>query len=139
MSIGTESPRSRPRFAAPGWLAVGDLLVIGLFVLSGEFQHYPPDVALSRAPETALPFVLGWALVGTAVGAYASDALAGWRTAMTRTALGWAGGAVIGLGLRATSFLHGGVTPAFAAVAIIVGGTMLVVWRGLATAAQRRV
>lgn len=139
MSAGTESLWSRVGVAAPGWLAAGDLLVIGLFVLSGEFRHYPPDAALARAPETALPFVLGWALVATIVGAYASDALAGWRTGMTRAALGWAGGAAVGLGLRATPFLHGDVTPAFAAVAIIVGGTMLIVWRGLATAVHRRV
>lgn len=139
MSLGARSLWDRVEFATPRWLAVGDLLVIGLFVLSGEFRHYPPDVALTRAPETALPFVVGWVLIGTVVGAYASDALASWQTSLVRAVAGWAGGVVVGLVLRATPFLHGSVTPAFAAVAFLVGGLMMGVWRGSAAAVHRRV
>lgn len=114
-------------------LAVGDLACIAAFVLAGEFRHYDRATALARAPETALPFVVGWAVVGTLAGVYARSGRASAVDAAGRTAAGWLGAVVIGQSLRATPYLHGDFTPAFALVSLLVGGGLLVGWRLVAT------
>lgn len=114
-------------------LAVGDLVAIAAFVLAGELRHYEQATALARAPETALPFVVGWAIVGTLAGVYARSGRASLVDAVGRTAAGWLGGAVVGQVLRATPYLHGEFSPAFALVSLLVPGGLLVAWRLVAT------
>lgn len=114
-------------------LAGGDLVAIAAFVLAGELRHYEQATALARAPETALPFVVGWAIVGTLAGVYARSGRSSLVDAVGRTAAGWLGAAVVGQLLRATPYLHGEFSPAFALVSVLVPGGMLVAWRTVAT------
>lgn len=110
-------------------LAVGDLVAVALFVLAGEFQHYEAPQALSRAPETAFPFLVGLALAGTLAGMYGQAGREDVSSAAVRAAAGWVGAVVVGQALRATAFFHGDFSPAFALVSLLVGGGLVVGWR----------
>lgn len=137
----TSALRGRPSFAMPGWLAIGDLVAIGLFLAAGELRHYSPGPAVERLPGTMLPFVIGWGIAAVVLGAYAADALESSSLAAVRGAVTWIGAAAIGLAIRATPYFHGGVEPTFAAVIAAVGVVSLGVWRGAVArvADQRRV
>lgn len=130
----------RPRVAvAPrtGLLLVGDAACIGLFSVAGVLRHGSGSL-LVRVPEVALPFLLGWVLVGAFVGAFAPDALATPREAATRAAVAWVGADLVGQALRATPAFRGGADAAFFLVALFVAGGLLVVWRTLAARALGR-
>lgn len=111
-------------------LAAGDAVLIALFVLAGELRHYPPGRALARAPGTAIQFYIGWAVVAVAVGAYAVRARAGVRPAVTYAVGAWVGAVVVAMALRATAVFQGDFSPAFFAVALLVGAVLLGAWRG---------
>lgn len=113
-------------------VAVGDIILIGLFVLAGELRHYPLDFLVAnpgRILGTALPFYIGWAIVAVVLGAYSQTA----RESPSRAAViaggAWILAAVIGHGLRGTSFFHGDFAVAFFLVSIGVGLVLLIPWR----------
>lgn len=110
-------------------LAVGDLVAVALFVLAGEFQHYDASRALSRAPETAFPFVVGLALAGTLAGMYGTRGRESGPSAGVRAMAGWVGAVVVGQALRATDYFHGDFSVAFFLVSLLVGGGLVVGWR----------
>ncbi|WP_435197270.1 DUF3054 domain-containing protein [Natronomonas sp. EA1] len=113
-------------------VAVGDVLLIGLFVLLGEFQHYGVGMeAIARVPGTITPFLLGWLLVAILVGSYAADALADPRTAAARIGLTWIGAALVGQTLRATPQFPGKFAVPFLVVSLLVGLVLLVPYRVL--------
>lgn len=125
----------RPRVAVTprtGLLLLGDVACIGLFSAAGVLEH-ASGTLLVHVPRVALPFVLGWVLVGAFVGAFAADALATPREAAARVAVAWIGADLVGQGLRATAALSGSADPAFFLVALVVGGGLLVGWRALAS------
>lgn len=125
----------RPRVAVTprsGLLVLGDVACIGLFSTAGVLRHASGSLLLG-VPQAALPFVVGWLLVGAFAGAFAADALATPREAAARAAVAWVGADVVGQGLRATSFVSGSADPAFFLVALLVGGILLVGWRALAS------
>ncbi|EMA53279.1 MULTISPECIES: DUF3054 domain-containing protein [Halococcus] len=131
MSSAVASLRARtdssPRTLA---LAVGDLLLISLFVVLGELQHgYDLVADAPRVVGTALPFFLGWALVSILAGVYAPSTSRSVGTAVRRTALAWIGAALIGQALRATPVFPGGFAIAFVLVSLGVGLVLLVPWR----------
>lgn len=111
-------------------LAPVDVVAVLAFVVAGEFSHgvnvlsYPVYVA-----GTAIPFLVGWALVGSLAGAYRRDVLASPRNLVLRTVGGWLGADVVAQALRATATFHGDANPVFFAVAGGVGATLLLVGR----------
>lgn len=131
MSSAVATLRSRldvsPGTAA---LAAGDLALISLFVVLGELQHgYALLAEAGRVVGTALPFLIGWALVSIPAGVYAPAPRRSVRTVLVRTALAWVGAALVGQALRATPFFHGGFALPFVLVSLGVGLVLLVPWR----------
>jgi hypothetical protein len=111
-------------------LAIGDAILIGLFIVSGEIRHgVDPITQTGVVIDTALPFYIGWIIASLALGAYSRAA----RETLKRAALTavgtWIVAALIGQGLRATSLFHGGFEIAFVLVSIGVGLVLLVPWR----------
>ncbi|MFC7095957.1 DUF3054 domain-containing protein [Halobaculum marinum] len=119
-------------------LAVGDLLVIVAFIYAGTLQHgtvpFPPAgvgdiVALLGV---AAPFLLGWVLVAPLVGAYSAGAAESAKASVPLAVRSWIPAAVIGLAIRATPFVDGGVAIPFVIVMLVVGSVSLAVWRYVA-------
>lgn len=111
-------------------VALGDLACIGLFVVAGEISHNVDPVANPvYVAETALPFVIGWAVVAVLGGLYAADARRSWRRAVGLTVPAWAVAALVAQGIRATPYLHGGAALPFYLVSVGVGLALLVPWR----------
>lgn len=127
-AVGTRLAR---RFA-PGWpsLAVGDVGSILLFLLSGLLQHNSLArlADLGYVADTAAPFLLGWLVAAPMVGAYAVSG-ADARASVLRAVGAWIPAALVGQALRTTALFHGGTSPAFVAVSLVVGGGLLGVWR----------
>ena len=124
-------------------LAVGDLLLIAAFVVSGAVSHFGVEYVLARplaVAETAAPFYLGWLAAAPLAGAYGRAALAGPRSAARAVAAAWIGAALIGQLLRGTALFSGDLALPFVIVSLVVGLVLLVPWRLLpfAAAALRR-
>lgn len=112
--------------SAVGGLLVADLATILFLVLIGELRH-GVDVLGNpgRVFATAAPFVFGWLLVATLVGAYGDRTFAGGGRTV-RLAIGaWLGGAGIGLTLRGTQYLPGNAPISFALVIAALGALAL--------------
>lgn len=119
--------------------AVGDLVVIALFVAIGEFSHGAnPLLVVDAYVQTVVTFVVGWIVAAPVVGAYRSDTLTDPRRAIVVPVLAWAVADAIGQGLRATAFFEGDAEVTFFLVVFFVGGAMLGAWRYLAFRASRR-
>ena len=111
-------------------LALGDLSLIAVFVVVGEFSH---GVSLFDQPgvvlDTAIPFYIGWVLVAPLAGAYGLRVRESPRQAALITGGAWTGAALVGQALRATALFHGGFAVPFVVVSIVVGVALLVPWR----------
>jgi hypothetical protein len=118
--------------------AAVDAVCIALFILAGELRH---GIAPLEQPlvvvDTAIPFYTGWLLAALAAGAYAPGSRATPRRAVLFALLPWTAAVAIAQALRATALFHGNADPAFAAVSLLVGGSLLAGWRLLATEAVR--
>lgn len=121
-------------------VAVGDIVLIGLFVLAGELRHYTIDFLLAnpgRILGTALPFYIGWSIAALVLGAYGRAA----RETPTRAALigggAWIVAVLIGQGLRSTAVFPGDFAVTFLLVSISVGLVLLVPWRVVLTVRQK--
>ncbi|WP_267639320.1 DUF3054 domain-containing protein [Haloarchaeobius amylolyticus] len=89
-------------------LAGADLVVIVALITAGELRHDVNPIATPLAvAETMLPFLVGWFLVATLVGAYGDRAFAGGMASARLAAGAWIGGANIGLMLRASPYFSG--------------------------------
>lgn len=120
-------------------LALGDLTAIGVFVVAGEMSHgYDPVTDAGRVAGTLTPFLVGWVLVSVAGGLYTRDAISSVRRAASMTVPAWAVAVVVAQSLRATPIFPGDVAVAFALVSFAVGGSLLLVWRLLATLVASR-
>lgn len=134
MSVSAVGERRIEFSARTVGLAVGDVAAIGLFVVLGEYTHgIDPFAAVGRVAGTLAPFLIGWFLVAGVGGLYAGTATRSVRTAVVSTVVAWVLAVAIAQGLRATALFHGGAALTFALVSVLVGGTLLVAWRGLAT------
>ncbi|MFC5969830.1 DUF3054 domain-containing protein [Halomarina salina] len=106
---------------------VGDLLLIAVFVVSGELSHnVDPLTQTATVVDTAIPFYVGWLLLFPLVGVYAARTRRSLRSAVVRTAGAWVGAAVVGLVLRGTDLFHGNFDVTFLLVATLVGLALLV-------------
>lgn len=115
-------------------LAVGDFLALALVLTYGVVNHNGVDY-LSSNPAgwilTMLPFLLGWAVCGTLIGAYSAGAAETAKAAIPLAVRGWIPGALVGLILRWTAIFEGGVELVFAVVVVVAGLVALVGWRWL--------
>jgi hypothetical protein len=119
---------ARARPAAVALLV--DVACVVVFCAIGRRSH-AEGITISGVAETAWPF-----LTGTAVGWVATRA---WRrpTALTPTGLGvWIGTVVIGMLLR--KLTSAGTAFSFVVVASVATAILLLGWRGVATALNRR-
>ncbi|MFB6189612.1 MAG: DUF3054 domain-containing protein [Halapricum sp.] len=111
-------------------VALGDVLLIALFVSVGEINHgYPPWRFPVRALGTFLPFFVGWAIVAFVGGLYTRDAWEFPLRAISWTTPAWITAVLIAMAIRATPLVHGGVEVSFALVSMVVGLVLLLPWR----------
>ncbi|MFW6435945.1 MAG: DUF3054 domain-containing protein [Halovenus sp.] len=114
-------------------VAVGDLLLIGLFVILGEIQHGTPPwekpLWALWAAETYATFLIGWLIVAFVGGLYTRDAWQFPLRAISWTAPAWITAVLIAMAIRATPLVHGSVQLTFVIVSMVVGLALLVPWR----------
>ncbi len=111
-------------------VAVADLLVIAAVLGFGLTRHGGQPLAdPSDLVRVAAPFWLGWAVAGTIAGGFAERAYERVPRAALSTVLGWAGGVLVGSGLRATPWLPGDAPVIFVFVVAGVGLLALLPWR----------
>lgn len=109
---------------------VGDVVAILAFVVLGELRHGVDPVTMpGRFAGTAVPFLVGWAVVGALLGAYAASVRRGAGRLAAVTAVAWTGAAAVAQALRATAVFPGDADPVFYLVTVGFGGAILVAWR----------
>ena len=102
---------------AVGGLAAVDVLTLLALVVVGEIRHGVDVVSNpGQVLATAAPFLLGWFVVASLVGAYGDRAFAGGASTLAVTTGAWLGGAGVGLTLRGTEHLAGDSPLSFALV-----------------------
>lgn len=127
-----------PRHRAIALFAIADVAAILVLVLVGELRHSVDVVAHpEHVAATAAPFLFGWFLVGSLVGAYADRVRAGGLTQVRVTAGAWLGGAGVGLTLRGSQYLAGNAPLSFALVMSGLGVLALLVVRTTVTYGPR--
>ncbi|WP_257300853.1 DUF3054 domain-containing protein [Haloarchaeobius sp. FL176] len=111
-------------------VAAADGVVLVALIVAGELRHQVNPVEQPLAVvETAVPFLVGWAVVGTLVGAYGERALAD-RLWSARIAVGgWLGAVAIGAILRGSPYFAGAIPWTFLAVMAGFGTVALVLVR----------
>lgn len=115
-------------------LAVGDVLAILTFVVVGEISHgIDPLAQPGRVVGTLAPFLIGLALTTISGGLYTADAIRSPRRAVSLVVPAWIAAVVVAQLLRATAVFPGDAALTFAVVSTLVGGTLLVVWRLVAS------
>lgn len=113
-----------------GLVALGDVLLIALFVGIGEVTHgAPPWEQPMRMVGTLIPFLIGWAITAFVGGLYTHDAWDFPIRAVSWTIPAWVTAVLIAMALRATPLFHGNAAVTFAVVAMLVGLVLLVPWR----------
>lgn len=116
-------------------LFVGDIAVIVGLLGGGMMRHgNVPWLIPERAALVIGPFVLAWLVVSWVLGAYTGDARRSTIDATENAAGTWLAAALVGSGLRATSFLPGDAPLTFVAVVVGTGVVGLAAWRGAVTA-----
>lgn len=111
---------------------LGDWLALLLFVVLGQADH--AMLGLAALPSlliTSVSLILPWTAAAYLLGAYAYSPRLRWPVWLGRALTAWLVAAPLGLMLRA--FLRGQATiiVVFMAVAMTLGGLMLLAWRAL--------
>ncbi|MFT4958011.1 MAG: hypothetical protein ACI9PP_002243 [Halobacteriales archaeon] len=127
MSFGSTS---RPVFApGNGTLAALDAVILIVVLIVGELQHgFDPLNDPIRVSETLAPFLVGWVVFASVAGLYA-------RTDrplvpdLRLLVVTWFAAANVGLVLRTSPWLHGGVLWPFGVVVTGMVLVALVAWR----------
>jgi histidinol dehydrogenase len=123
------------RLDASTWpIAVGDVVVLLLFLLAGTLQHWAPG-QLQTDPViyayAAGPFVLGWLVCAPLVGAYSPGGGSAPNSSIPLAIRSWIPAAVVGLVVRVVVVPNRGFDPIFAAIMLVGGALVLAVWRYL--------
>ena len=123
------------RLDASTWpIAVGDLLVLCLFLFAGTLRHHT-IAALQADPLLYLmaagPFLLGWLGCAPLVGAYSPGGGSAPNSSIPLAIRSWVPAAVVGLLIRYVALPGRGVAPVFAGVILVGGAVVLAVWRYL--------
>lgn len=115
-------------------LAAGDVLAVLTFVVVGEISHgIDPLARPGRVAGTLAPFLIGLWLATIAGGLYTGDAIRSPRRAVSLVVPAWIAAVAVAQLLRATAVFPGDAALTFAVVSTLVGGTLLVVWRAVAS------
>ncbi|WP_396612343.1 DUF3054 domain-containing protein [Haloferax sp. S1W] len=113
-------------------LAVGDVLAIFLLVTVGVIQHNGVSY-LSTDPVgwvlTAVPFIIGWALIAPILGAYSPGAAESAKSAVPLAIRSWVVAAVLGAVIRWSPLFEGGADPIFIGVMLVFGTVAISLWR----------
>lgn len=127
-ALGVDAPR-------PGRVAtlvVGDLISFLVFTTQGLSAHAEAETA-GKIAVTAAPFIIGWFVAAPFLGAFGrrgSAATTRPRVLLGHTCAAWVAAWILALLLRRLVF-GGGITPAFALVALLVNALFLLLWRGV--------
>ena len=137
MSVSTVGNGRVELSARTALVAVGDLLAIAVFVGVGELTHgINPILNPGRFAGTLTPFYVGWLLVAGLGGLYTAAATGTVRAAVGRTFAGWVLAVGVAQALRSTAMFPGNAAVTFALVSVLVGGTLLALWRGAIAVAK---
>lgn len=125
------------RLDASTWpIAVGDIVVLLAFLLVGTARHRPGlssiDVLMTEPlafVNAAAPFILGWLIAAPLIGAYSPGAGSAPNSSIPLAIRSWIPAAIIGLFIRWTPLIEGGVQLSFAAVMLVGGAVVLAAWR----------
>lgn len=119
--------------------ALGDAVLLIVFAVIGRASHGesgPTRVGPTLA--TAAPFLAGWFVAASLLGAFSTRALSDYRAALVVTLRSWLLGGIIALLLR--SIAERRIVPAsFAVVALLFNAGTLSAWRLGLVSARRRV
>lgn len=130
---------SRRHVALVGLVALGDIVMLALFVAAGLLAHAIHPLAFPvHAVMTAVPFIIGWALVAPVGGMYAKATLGSFKRTVGRVIVVWTVASLVGAGIRATPFFHGGAPVEFLLVNIVFGTAFLLPWRLVVVLVNRR-
>lgn len=111
-------------------VAIGDVLLITLFVGVGEVNHgMPPWRFPMRMVGSLTPFLIGWAVTSFVGGLYTRDAWQFPLRAVSWTIPAWITAVLIAMGVRATAWFPGNAALSFGLVAVGFGLMLLVPWR----------
>lgn len=123
----------------PALVAAGDVVVLASFVVTGLLMHHIPPLSYPvHAALTALPFLIAWALVAPICGAYATRTIRSVKRTIGVTTVAWTIASIVGAGIRATPFFHGGAPVDFVLVNLVFGLGFLLPWRVAVALAARR-
>lgn len=116
-------------------IAVGDVLAILLVVGVGMIKHHGVGGVVGdpvAVVVTALPFLFGWAVAGTLVGAYSAGAGESAKAAIPLAIRSWVLADVVGIVIRgATTSAFDVGLGVFFLVMLVTGGVALGIWRYL--------
>ena len=123
------------RLDASTWpIAVGDVVVLLLFLLSGALRHHSLE-AIRADPliyaSAAGPFVLGWLVCAPLVGAYSPGGGSAPNSSIPLAIRSWIPAALVGLIVRVVAVPNAGAAPVFAGIMVVGGSVVLAAWRGL--------
>ena len=110
-------------------LAVGDLVAILGVLAIGMLQH--GTLTPERAVGVAAPFLIGWGVAATIIGAYSAAAAESAKAAIPLAVRAWVVAALVGFGLRATAVFPGGLAVAFVLITLVLTGVLLGAFRWL--------
>lgn len=120
-------------------LFLGDVLVVAGVFGVGTVHHNGIEVLTTRPAYvllTVLPFVIGWTIAGTLLGAYSPRAMSSPHDAAVVAVRAWVVGAAIAVLLRASPLFSGGASLIFFAVTLGTGAAGLAIWRAVAIAVR---
>jgi hypothetical protein len=121
------------------WLALGDVLALGLFVLIGQREHeLLGEGAALRLLLNTLYFAVPWLVAAALLGAYRTGPGASARHFFGRSLNAWLVAGPLGLLLRAYARDIAVIPAIFMLVALSMGGLFLLAWRLLYYLIQRR-
>jgi len=127
-----------PRTPLTAVSLIGDTALLVIFTTIGRANHGDQEGgAVLGILGTAAPFLIGWYVAGTLLGAFSPTAFVTPKTSALRTARAWLAGGALGLLLRST--LEHRLTPLpFVFVALGFNLVTLTGWRLLLTVHLRR-
>lgn len=121
------------RLDASTWpIAVGDLVVLSLFLLAGTLQHSSLE-HVQAEPMTYMlaagPFLLGWLVCAPLIGAYSPGGGSALNSSIPLAIRSWIPTVIVALVIRVVAVPDRGAAGTFAAVILVGGVIVLSGWR----------
>ncbi|GKZ13694.1 DUF3054 domain-containing protein [Haladaptatus sp. T7] len=125
------------RSSTTAGLVIGDVVVLVVLLAIGAMRHNENIIGNpGYFAGTVAPFLIGWIIASLVVGLYSSRARRSVRSSVLFADGTWVIAALIGAGLRATSFFHGESPLTFVLVMLGFGLLFMTVWRLVASVAS---